>query len=50
MNLNKIVKFIQDRLPEAPKSALIIGSGLGDFILQLQDPIYIPYKKIPEHP
>jgi len=50
MNLNKIVKFILNKLPEPPQSAVIIGSGLGDIISLLEEPIYIKYRDIPQHP
>ena len=50
MNLNNIVKFILNKLPETPQSAVIIGSGLGNIISLLEEPIHIKYKDIPQHP
>tara|TARA_Y100000590_G_scaffold363291_1_gene420881 strand:- start:5862 stop:6632 length:771 start_codon:yes stop_codon:yes gene_type:complete len=50
MNLNNIVKFILNKIPEPPQSAIIIGSGLGDIISLLVNPIHIKYKNIIGHP
>ena len=35
--------FISNNLPELPHSAVILGSGLGEFTTKLQDPIQIQY-------
>ena len=34
--------FILNKLPESPHSAVILGSGLGQFTAKLQKPIQIP--------
>ncbi len=50
MNLKSITSFIMKKLPEAPQSAVILGSGLGNFVDSLDKPIFIPYLEIPDHP
>ena len=42
--------FILNKLPEPPHSAVILGSGLGQFTAKLQRSISIPYADIPNHP
>ena len=42
--------FILNKLPEPPHSAVILGSGLGQFTAKLQKPIQIPYADIPHYP
>ena len=42
--------FISNNLPELPHSAVILGSGLGEFTTKLQDPIQIQYADIPHYP
>ena len=51
MNQDQITAdFILNKLPEPPHSAVILGSGLGQFTTKLQDPIYIQYINIPHYP
>jgi len=50
MNQNLVVDFILNKLPEHPQSAMIIGSGLGQFTSTLQESIQIPYADIPDYP
>ena len=51
MNQGKAVAdFILNKLPESPHSAVILGSGLGQFTAKLQKPIQIPYADIPHYP
>ena len=50
MNINNIVNFILNKIPEPPKSAFIIGSGQGNIISLLENPIHIKYKNILGHP
>jgi len=42
--------FILNKLPEPPHSAIILGSGLGQFTAKLQGPISIPYADILDYP
>ena len=50
MNLKNITKFLIKILPEQPKSAVILGSGLGNFVDFLENSITIPYADIPDFP
>jgi len=43
-------EFIRLRFPFAPKLALILGSGLGDFASHVENPVSIPYSEIPHFP
>ena len=42
--------FILNKLPEPPHSAVILGSGLGEFSTKIQEFIQIPYADIPDYP
>ena len=50
MNLKNITKFLIKILPEKPKSAVILGSGLGIFVDFMENSITIPYADIPDFP
>ena len=50
MNLESITSLIMNKLPEPPKSAVILGSGLGKFVDKMKKTISIPYADIPEYP
>jgi|TARA_B100000809_G_scaffold128420_1_gene126526 purine-nucleoside phosphorylase len=50
MNVNSITSHIRKKIPESPKSAVILGSGLGNFVDSLEKPIFIPYSEISGHP
>lgn len=41
---------VQPLLPETPRVAIILGSGLSDFSANLSDPVTIPYDSIPHFP
>ena len=45
-----VADFILNKLPEPPHSAVGLGSGLGQFTINLQNPIQIPYADIPHYP
>jgi len=50
MKLELIIDFINNKIPEKPHIAIILGSGLGGFIDNLQNSIIIPYSEIPNFP
>ena len=50
MNLQLITSLIMNKLPESPQSAVILGSGLGEFVDNMKETIVIPYKDIPQYP
>ena len=36
MNLESITSHIKNKLPEPPQTAVILGSGLGTFVISLE--------------
>ncbi len=50
MNLTDISRFLSDKIAVTPQSAVILGSGLGNFTESLNEPLVIPYKDIPGYP
>jgi purine-nucleoside phosphorylase len=48
--LDKAAEFILSRTGEAPRMALVLGSGLGALAEELESPIAIPYAEIPGFP
>ena len=42
--------YIKQKINVVPDIAIVLGSGLGDFVKDLQDPIYIDYKEMPGFP
>lgn len=43
--------FLKEHLPfEKPETAVILGSGLGDFAHAIENPVSIPYAEIPAFP
>ncbi len=50
MNLTEISRYIADKISITPRSAAILGSGLGNFTECLTDKVVIPYEDIPGYP
>lgn len=49
--LNNSLNYIKERLGDlVPDTAIILGSGLGNLINALQNPVEIPYNEIPDFP
>lgn len=46
-NVKKSVDYIKSKIGDIPEIALILGSGLGNFGENIENPIYIPYSEIP---
>ena len=42
--------YIQARIPFKPELAVVLGSGLGDYTDQLENPVIIQYRDIPHFP
>lgn len=42
--------WLQLRLPQRPKTAIVLGSGLGVFAECLEDPVEMSYADIPNWP
>lgn len=49
-DLRKAADFILGRIGEAPRMALVLGSGLGGLADELESPVAIPYAEIPGFP
>lgn len=50
-SVNSIKKYlIQNGIHETPDSAVILGSGLGSFVSEIDQPLAIPYSSIPGFP
>ena len=45
--ITDVTKFLEARLPEKPKVAIVLGSGLGPFVARIENPVTIPYDEIP---
>jgi len=50
MNLQAITTYMKGQLPEAPQTAVILGSGLGSFVNSMENKVTIPYDDIPDYP
>ena len=48
--LKNAADWLMERLPEPPAVGVILGSGLGEFVGSLRDPLTIPYGDIPGFP
>lgn len=46
-NISLAKKYLEDKLPSIPDTALILGSGLGPLARQLANPVVIDYRDIP---
>jgi purine-nucleoside phosphorylase len=41
---------IRERIPEAPRVAIVLGSGLGSFAERVEQPVVLPYTGVPHFP
>lgn len=48
--IQESAKFIKGRISSIPKTAVILGSGLGDIVNSIENKEYIPYENIPNFP
>ncbi|HUX83890.1 MAG TPA: purine-nucleoside phosphorylase [Chitinophagaceae bacterium] len=48
--LQETCRYIQSRIPLSAEVAVILGSGLGDFLSQITDPVPLEYTAIPHFP
>jgi purine-nucleoside phosphorylase len=48
--MQEALAYIRDITVREPRIAVVLGSGLGAFADELDDPIYIPYSQIPGWP
>ncbi|MBS4215787.1 purine-nucleoside phosphorylase [Neobacillus rhizophilus] len=49
-NIQKAVSFLREKYVSAPKIGLILGSGLGVLAEEIEQPVKIPYREIPDFP
>ena len=48
--VNKAVEYLKNKIPEIPKIAIVLGSGLGGIAEAIEDPMTISYKDISGFP
>ena len=48
--VQKAVNYINDRIPQTPDFAIVLGSGLKKIVDEVTDKIVIPYSEIPHFP
>jgi len=48
--INEAVSYIRERIPESPDTAIILGSGLGKIVDQLEVEQVVDYESIPHFP
>ena len=48
--IKETAQFIRERVNELPKTAIILGTGLGTLVDHIDDKQYIPYSEIPNFP
>ena len=49
MNLQVITTYMKGQLPEAPQTAIILGSGLGKFVTSMENRVAISYADLNKH-
>lgn len=45
--IQEVTRFLESRLPERPRVAIVLGSGLGPFVGRIENPSFLPYDEIP---
>ncbi|GGE54401.1 purine-nucleoside phosphorylase [Priestia taiwanensis] len=50
MNIQQSAKFLQEKVSIKPEIGLILGSGLGVLVEEIENQVCIPYNEIPEFP
>ena len=48
--INQTANYIRSRVSDMPKTAIILGTGLGALVDHIEDKLYIPYSEIPNFP
>jgi purine-nucleoside phosphorylase len=48
--INETANYIKSKLNELPKTAIILGTGLGELVDHIQIKVSIPYQEIPNFP
>jgi len=48
--IDSLAQIVQERIPDQPKFAMILGSGLGALAEAVEEPTVIPYGELPKWP
>lgn len=48
--INETATYLQSKGMDKPEVAIILGSGLGDLANEIENPIKVKYKDIPNFP
>ena len=48
--INQTADYIRSKVSDLPKTAIILGTGLGALVDHIEDKQYIPYAEIPNFP
>ena len=48
--VKKITEFIKSKSGLSPKTAVVLGSGLGGFASEIEEQTVIPFTEIPDFP
>lgn len=48
--INQTADYIRSKVTDLPKTAIILGTGLGALVDHIEDKQYIPYTEIPNFP
>jgi purine-nucleoside phosphorylase len=49
-NIKQTTDYLRDRIGEVPNTAIILGTGLGELVHEIEDKNEIPYTEIPNFP
>jgi len=49
-NIKQTTDYLRDRIGEVPNTAIILGTGLGELVYEIEDKNEIPYTEIPNFP
>ena len=50
IKIKETTEFLQSRIQAAPEYGIILGTGLGGLVNEIEDPVAIPYEFIPNFP
>ena len=48
--IKQTAEFIRSKVSDMPRTAVILGTGLGDLVDHIEDKQFIPYAEIPNFP
>lgn len=48
--VSEAVNFIRERIKAVPEAGIVLGTGLGALAEEIENPVIIPYEKIPHFP